>query len=134
HLSRGSCLAEFDGIDYGWTRASECHLPISLKSSSTRLRVLSVRTIIQWVDDDALVERIAGDDLPVVKDGQAEGLALGVRSQVGFKPNESMAGNRRRVPGDVATSPAKGGVHGGNAIGGGLHFDEEIRFHEAGCG
>ncbi|KAL1403567.1 hypothetical protein pipiens_005632 [Culex pipiens pipiens] len=55
-------------------------------------------------------------------------------TEVGFKPNESMAGNRRRVPGDVATSPAKGGVHGGNAIGGGLHFDEEIRFHEAGCG
>ena len=33
----------------------------------------------------ALVERVAGHDLPVVEDGHAEGLALGVCAQVRLK-------------------------------------------------
>ncbi len=40
---------------------------------------------LEWLDYDALVERIARNYLPVVKHGQAEGLTLGVRAQVGLE-------------------------------------------------
>lgn len=35
---------------------------------------------LQRPQDDALVQRIAGNDLPVMKDGQTESLSLGVGS------------------------------------------------------
>lgn len=40
---------------------------------------------LEWSDNNALVERIAGHNLPVMEHGQTERLPLRVGAQVGFK-------------------------------------------------
>ena len=40
---------------------------------------------LQRAQHDGLLQRIPGHDIPVVEDRQAEGLALGVDADVGFK-------------------------------------------------
>ena len=43
------------------------------------------RLRLEGPDGDGLVEGVAGHDLPVVEDREAEGLALGVRPEVGLE-------------------------------------------------
>lgn len=40
---------------------------------------------LEWSDNDALVQRIAGNNLPVMEHGQTERLTLCVGAQVSFK-------------------------------------------------
>ena len=86
------------------------------------------RLRLQRPDGDGLVERVAGHDLPVVEDGEAEGLALRVRPQVrleaegvdgrdeGLDRVEGRAGHGR-VLRHVAPAPREDCVDGGDAVG-----------------
>lgn len=46
---------------------------------------MSCRLRFQRSNDDAFVQRVSGNDLPVMENGLTEGLALGVRSEIGFE-------------------------------------------------
>ena len=79
------------------------------------------RLRLKRFDDDALVQRISGHDLPVVEDGEAEGLTLSVRAQVGLEAERVDGWNKGLehvewragqgcVLGDVATAFGENGV------------------------
>ena len=76
-----------------------------------------------------------------MEDGQAEGLALCVRAQIGFEAERIDGGKeslddveRRardwRVLRHVTTSTCQHGVDGGNTVSRCLYFDEVVRLHE----
>lgn len=44
-------------------------------------------------NDDAFIQRISGDDLPVMKHGLTESLSLGVRAKIGFEAEGVDSGN-----------------------------------------
>mmetsp|Transcript_63504 Transcript_63504/g.189221 ORF Transcript_63504/g.189221 Transcript_63504/m.189221 type:complete len:307 (-) Transcript_63504:2480-3400(-) len=83
---------------------------------------------------DVLVERVARHDGPVVEGGEAEGLALRVRAQVGLEAkgvddgHEGLEQRERRawaraLGHDVAAPPAKDRVDSGDGVGGRLDLD-----------
>ena len=89
----------------------------------------------------ACADRTCGTHLPVMEDGQAEGLALCVRAQIrfeaeridggkeGFDDVERRAGDWR-VLRHVTASSRQYGVDGRHAVSRRLHLHEVVRLHQ----
>ena len=93
------------------------------------------RLRLQRPDRDGLVEGVAGHNLPVVEDGEAEGLSLRVRPQVRLEAEgvdcrdkglDRVQGRARhgRVLRHVAPAPREDCVDGGDAVGRSLRNEQ----------
>lgn len=103
------------------------------------------RLWLQRADDNALVQRITGHNLPMVEDRQGKGLPLGVSPQISLKAkringgDESFDGVERGawdgcILSHMPPAPGQDGVHSGDTIRRGLDLHKVVRLHQTRSG
>ena len=141
-LSSSGLDGEFSRKSRDLTMAINFTTESIFKGSKVLFLVSTHGLLFERSDDDRLVEWISRNNLPVGEDLRAEGLSLGMCSQISFEAERVDGGDERldcvqrrasdRLVGCyVTTATGENGVDSGDAIGGGNDLGDQIWLHQS---